>query len=73
MTVAPHLMTWDELAEHWRTSPRNARRMAKRARLRALDFGHRTKRLRMKDVEAAEERMAGEKEVMTNKKGSKSK
>jgi len=51
-------LTFAELAEHFRVSPRHARRIAKKLALSVMDLGHRTKRIRPADLDRAEQRAA---------------
>lgn len=54
------LLTYADLAARWGVCTRQAKNVAKKLKLKALDMGYRTKRFRPADVVRAEERAAGE-------------
>lgn len=53
------LLTYEDLAGRWGVHVRQAKRIAKKLKLPALDMGYRTRRFRPADVDRAEERAAG--------------
>jgi hypothetical protein len=52
------LMTRDDVAEHMQIACDGVWKQCRKMGIPVLDYGHRTKRVRPADLEAAEERMA---------------
>lgn len=51
------LLTYGDLAKRWDCCERQAKRICRNVRLKAMDLGHRTKRFRPVDVDRAEQRL----------------